>query len=99
MMKPTAILINCARGGIVNEEDLYQALKAEQIFGAGLDVFVDEPPMNDNKLFELNNFIGSPHNAGMTNEARDNMSVSCAHAVDDVLQGRVPQYPINKPTV
>lgn len=97
MMKPSSILVNCARGGIVNEDDLYDALKEEKIFGAGLDVFVDEPPKNDNKLFELNNFIGSPHNAGMTNESRDNMSMSCAHAVDDVLRGKRPRYPVNKP--
>jgi len=97
IMKPTAILVNCARGGIVNEDDLYDALKAKRIFGAALDVFVDEPPKNDNKLFALDNFIGSPHNAGMTNEARDNMSMSCAYAVDDVLSGRKPQYPINEP--
>lgn len=99
MMKPSAILVNCARGGIVNEDDLYEALEQGKIFGAGLDVFVHEPPQNNNKLFRLSNFIGSPHNAGMTTEARDNMSMSCAHAIDDVFQGKIPQYPVNKPSM
>ena len=97
MMKPNAIIVNCARGGIVNEADLYKALKAHRIAGAGLDVFLSEPPEEDNKLFELSNFVCSPHNAALTAEAGAAMSLSCAHAIDDVLSGRKPQFPINNP--
>jgi D-3-phosphoglycerate dehydrogenase len=97
MMKPTAILINCARGGIVNEDDLYDALVKKEIAGAAMDVFEQEPANPANKLFTLPNFIASPHNAGLTQEARDAMSYSVAQAVDDVLSGRKPKYPINNP--
>jgi len=97
MMKPTAYLINCARGGIVNEGDLYDALQNRKIACAAMDVFHKEPPELDNKLFKLDNFIASPHNAGLTNEASTGMALSCARAIDDVLSGRTPQYPINNP--
>lgn len=96
-MKKSAVLINCARGGIVNENDLFIALKNKEIAGAAMDCFAAEPVDKDNQLFTLFNFIGSPHNAGMTSEARDAMGISCAKAIDDVLHGRKPQYPINHP--
>ena len=73
-MKPRAILINTARGGLVDEDALYQALKNNVIFGAGIDVFEDEPAIN-NKLFELDNVIVSPHYGASTYEAIDNMSL------------------------
>ena len=98
-MKTTAYVINCARGGIVNEDDLYEALLNKEIAGAAMDVFNEEPAKSDNKLFLLPNFIASPHNAGLTHEASDGMAMSCAIAIDDVLSGRKPLYPINDPNV
>jgi D-3-phosphoglycerate dehydrogenase len=98
-MKKSSYLINAARGGIVNEADLYEALTNNIIAGAALDVFEAEPPSPDNKLFTLDNFITTPHNAGLTIEASDAMSLSCAQAVDDVLEGREPKYPVNNPRI
>jgi D-3-phosphoglycerate dehydrogenase len=98
-MKKSAYLINCARGGLVNEDDLYEALKNKIIAGAAMDVFAKEPPSADNKLFTLDNFIASPHNAGLTTESADAMALSDARAVDDVLNGRKPQYPVNNPNL
>jgi D-3-phosphoglycerate dehydrogenase len=99
IMKKTAYLINAARGGIVNEEDLYDALKNKIITGAAMDVFALEPPSTENKLFTLDNFIATPHNAGITIESAEAMALSAAQAVDDVLNGRKPRYPINNPKV
>lgn len=97
LMKPSAYLINCARGGIVNEDDLYNALVNKEIKGAALDVFTEEPPKVENKLLRLSNLIVSPHNAGLTKEAADAMSMSCARAVEAVLNGRAPKYAVNDP--
>src|SRR5579871_3674496 len=69
LMKPTAFLVNTARGGIVNEDALYDALKSGKLRGAGLDVLDREPPDPANKLFTLENVIFSPHMAGVTEEA------------------------------
>lgn len=96
-MKNTSYLINCSRGGIVNEDELYEALINKDIAGAALDVFENEPVDLDNKLLELNNFIASPHYAGMTKEATDGLSLSAAIAIDDVLNNRKPKYSINNP--
>jgi D-3-phosphoglycerate dehydrogenase len=88
-MKPTAILINCARGGIVDEVALYAALSSGQIRGAGLDVFDAEPPRKDNPLFHLDNIVFSPHIAGVTREAAHRMAVVCAQNVLDRLDGKL----------
>lgn len=96
-MKDGVIIINCARGGIVNEDDLYDALKSGKVYSAGLDVFGLEPPSKDNKLFELNNVILTPHIAALTKEAGVAMAMSCALAVDDVLSDRKPKFPIVVP--
>jgi len=68
-MKNTAILINTARGSLVNEKDLYEALKDRGIAGAGLDVFEKEPPSSDNPLFKLDNVILTPHISAGTKDA------------------------------
>jgi len=68
-MKNTAILINTARGSLVNEKDLYEALKDRRIAGAGLDVFEKEPPSSDNPLFKLDNVILTPHISAGTKDA------------------------------
>jgi len=68
-MKHTATLINTARGGLVNERDLYEALRGRVIAGAGLDVFEKEPPSPDNPLFKLDNVILTPHISAGTKDA------------------------------
>lgn len=90
--KPNAILINAARGGIVNEEDLYQALKAGRLRGAGCDAFVAEPPSEKNtKLYELENFVGTPHIGAATEEALQRMGMEVVREVLAVLKGAVPK--------
>ena len=96
MMKPTAFLINAARGEIANEKDLYETLKAKRIAGAALDVYDPEPPKNDNPLYTLDNVILSPHNAALTREAMVRMAVGAAMGIDDVLSGKAPRWPFNK---
>jgi D-3-phosphoglycerate dehydrogenase len=94
MMKPSAFLVNTARGGIVDEDALYDALKSGKIAGAAFDVLKDEPPQ-DRKLFELDNFIATPHMAAFTTEAISNMERMSAQNVIDVLDGNVPPYVVN----
>lgn len=97
MMKPTAYLINTARGNIVNEAELINALQQHLIAGAGLDVYKREPPAKDNALFQLDNVILTPHNAALTRECMIRMAVHAAMGIDDVLSGRKPQWPVNNP--
>ncbi|HTZ36152.1 MAG TPA: NAD(P)-dependent oxidoreductase [Stellaceae bacterium] len=87
-MKPTAFLVNTARGGIVDEAALYAALKAKKIAGAALDVFVDEPTPNDNPLLTLDNFIAAPHVAGVTKEAVSRMAVVAVENILSVIDGK-----------
>lgn len=95
IMKNTAYLINCARGEIVNESDLYNALKSNEIKGAAIDVMCQEPPEANHPLFELNNIIISPHNGALTIEAMDRMGVHAAMGIDEVLTGLKPTWPVN----
>jgi D-3-phosphoglycerate dehydrogenase / 2-oxoglutarate reductase len=89
LMKPTAFLVNTARGGIVNEEALYTALTTGKLRGAGLDVLDREPPDAKNKLFGLDNVIFSPHMAGVTKEANERMAVATIENVLSVFDGRI----------
>src|SRR6266571_7718365 len=86
-MKETAYLINTARGGIVDESALYDALVSGKLAGAGLDVFAQEPPPSGHSLFELPNVIMAPHVAGVTREAVDRMSVQTARNILSALDG------------
>ncbi len=86
-MKPTAYLINTARGGIVVEAALHDALVAQQLAGAGLDVFETEPPPVGHALFELPNVIIAPHVAGVTYEALDRMGEQTARNMLSALDG------------
>lgn len=97
LMKPTAYLINAARGETVDEGELVKALQEGKIAGAGLDVYAKEPPDNDNPLFTLDNVILSPHNAALTRECMDRMALHAAMGIDEVLSGKSPTWPVNKP--
>ena len=87
LMKPTAYLINTARGGIVDEKALHEALASRKLAGAGLDVFEQEPPPVGQPLHGLPNVIMAPHVAGVTVEAVDRMSEQTARNILSVLDG------------
>jgi len=85
MMKDGVMLIDCSRGGVVDQEALYQALVSGKVKGAAVDVFEEEPPKNS-KLLTLNNVIATPHIGAQTNEAQLKASVQIAKAVIEVLE-------------
>ncbi|MFT4007928.1 MAG: hydroxyacid dehydrogenase [Lacrimispora sp.] len=87
-MKPASVIINCARGGIINEEDLVQALNQGIIAGAATDVFDKEPPTEDHIFMKAKNLILSPHSAAQTKEAVINMAVMCAEGCAAILNGK-----------
>ena len=96
-MKPTAYLVNTARGGIIDEADLHAALVAKKIAGAGLDVFVEEPINMDNPLLKLDNVITSPHMAGVTREALERMGINAVKNILSVFDGKpMVENAINK---
>jgi D-3-phosphoglycerate dehydrogenase / 2-oxoglutarate reductase len=86
-MKPTAYLVNTARGGIIDEKDLHAALTTGVIAAAGLDVLDREPPDPDNPLLTLDNVITAPHMAGVTRESIDRMAVQAVKNVFSVFDG------------
>ena len=86
-MKPSAILINCARGDLVVEEDLYEALQKGTIRAAAVDVMRKEPPRPDHPLFSLENFLVTPHSAALTEESKDRMGLHAAMGIHAVLSG------------
>lgn len=90
--KKNAILINAARGGIVNEDDLYEALKNKQIRGAACDAFVVEPPNGSNRLMRLPNFCATPHIGADTEEALQRMGMEAVDAIITVLNGGEPPH-------
>jgi len=93
-MKKGAFLINTSRGGIVDEEALYDALRNNKLRGAALDVYNSEPP-RESTLKELDNVIMTPHIGAYTEEAIENMSIQAAQNLIDVLEGREPQNRVN----
>jgi len=95
-MKETAYLINAARGSIVDEPALIRALEAGKIAGAGLDVFEQEPPADDNPLFSMENVIVSPHNAALSDGALRAMAMDSAQGITEYLTGKPVTYPVNK---
>lgn len=97
-MKPTAFLVNTARGTLVNEADLLDALRQGRLAGAGLDVFEQEPP-GMLPLFELPNVVATPHAAGVDLQSRDDMALSAAEAVVDLFRGIWPGEKVVNPEV
>jgi D-3-phosphoglycerate dehydrogenase / 2-oxoglutarate reductase len=98
-MQPTAYLINTARGGIVEEQALYDALVSGKLAGAGLDVFEQEPPPSGHSLFALPNVIMAPHVAGVTREAVDRMSEQTARNILSALDGEPIRQNVINPDV
>jgi D-3-phosphoglycerate dehydrogenase len=89
-MKPGAILVNTARGGLVNEADLLAALRDGRIGGAGLDSFAQEPPSPDNPLWQAPRLIVTPHVAGVSYGSTRAMAMMAARQVIDILDGKAP---------
>ena len=98
-MKDGVMFIHCARGGIVNEKDLYEAMLSGKVAGAALDVFEEEPPPPDYPLFKLENFICTPHLGASTIEAQKNVALAVASQVVDFLVHGVVRNAVNMPSV
>ena len=96
IMKPGSYLVNVARGGVVEEDALYDALKDGKLAGAAIDVFEQEPPSDDNKLLSLDNVILSPHIGASTKEAQIQAGTVCAEQMLMVLEGKEPDFWVNK---
>lgn len=94
LMKPTAFLVNVARGGLIDEDALHRALVAKTIAGAGLDVFVKEPP-TDSPLLALENVVVTPHLGASTDEAQEKAGVSVARSVRLALSGELVPDAVN----
>lgn len=94
LMKPTAFIVNVARGGLIDEHALYAALKSRRIAGAGLDVFVSEPPTGS-PLLELDNVVLTPHLGASTDEAQEKAGVSVARSVRLALDGELVPDAVN----
>lgn len=96
LMKPSAYFVNTSRGGTYKEPDLARALTEKRIAGAGIDVFLDEPPPTDHPLMGFDNVILTPHNAGTTHEAMANVAIYSADQWVEIMDGKVPPRLINK---
>lgn len=97
-MKPGSFLVNCARGGLVDEDALYQALETGALGGVALDVFSEEPPKNS-PLFKHPRVVVTPHLGASTTEAQSSVAREVVEQMLDVLEGRTPRYAVNAPLV
>ena len=93
-MQPHAVLVNISRGSVIDEQALIDALKAKQIFAAGLDVYQKEP-LKESELFQLDNVVTLPHVGSATAATRKKMAELAYQNLVDVLEGRVPRYVVN----
>jgi D-3-phosphoglycerate dehydrogenase len=98
-MKDGVRIINCARGGIINEQDLYEALKSGKVAGAAFDVFEEEPVKPSHSLLTLDNFICTPHIGASTTEAQENVAVGIAEQIVDYLTRGIARGAVNIPSV
>ncbi len=98
LVKPTLRIINCARGGIVDEEALYEAVESGRMAGAAVDVFSQEPA-KDNILFKSDRIIVTPHLAASTAEAQVGVAVDVAEQIAAVLRGEPARYAVNAPLI
>lgn len=97
-MKDGVRVVNCARGGIIDEDDLYDALQSGKVAGAGLDVFEEEPAV-DHKVLTLPQVIATPHLGASTKEAQENVAIDVSHDVVRILGGGLARNPVNIPSV
>lgn len=98
IMKDHSFIVNCARGGIIDEDALYDALSNDKLGGAALDVYEKEPPKNS-KLLTLDNIVVTPHIAASTKEAQRDAAIIVANEVIEVLKGGTPKNILNMPVV
>jgi D-3-phosphoglycerate dehydrogenase len=98
LMKKTSYIINAARGGLINEQDLYNSLKNNIIAGAALDVFENEP-LKKSPLYELENIILTPHLGASTKEAQDNASIQIAEQISSFLKNGSINNSVNMPPI
>ena len=94
-MRENCILVNTARGGIINEKDLIWALINRKIYGAGLDVFAEEPPDLSSPLFNLSNVISTPHISGATDGTSRKRARCTADNVERIAAGLEPLYRVD----
>ncbi len=99
LMKPGVRIINCARGGIVDEQALCEALRAGRVAGAALDVFVEEPPPKDHPLLQFDNVIATPHLGAATDEAQIQVSIDIAQQIAEFLLEGVIRHSVNMPAL
>ena len=98
-MKTGVMIVNCARGGIVNEADLAEALKSKKVAAAAFDVFDDEPVKSDHPLLALDNFISTPHIGASTTEAQENVAIGIAEQIVDYFTKGIARGAVNIPSV
>lgn len=92
--KPSAVFVNAARGAVISEDDLYDALVAGKLKAAACDTFVKEPPTAENKLLSLPNFSATPHLGGNTEDALRNAGTEVVEETLKVLAGGTPVHPV-----
>src|SRR5699024_2608794 len=97
-MKDGVRIVNCARGGIIDEDDLYDAIVGGKVAGAALDVFEQEPAV-DHKVLTLDSVIATPHLGASTIEAQESVAVDVSHDVVRILAGGLARNPVNIPSV
>ncbi len=98
-MKPGVMIVNCARGGIVHEGDLVEALKSKRVAAAAFDVFEEEPVKPNHRLLSLDNFVCTPHIGASTTEAQENVAVGIAEQIVDYFTKGIARGAVNIPSV